>query len=157
MSTSVSRCGLPKKINCWVLPGVLDVRANACRPVSALISEDLPTLERPAKAISGPVDRAAPPTRRARPRTSIVRRTSVERLRSPQRKNPVSASLGSLDPAQSTCHWNQNRGVPFLHRPGLSAIPISAGGGYGRLVEHSALRCGESDPRRRPVLFAVAL
>src|SRR5207247_9752669 len=49
-------CGPPKKINCWVRPGVLDVRANARRPVSALISDDLPTLERPAKAISGPAD-----------------------------------------------------------------------------------------------------
>jgi hypothetical protein len=33
---------------------VLDTRASALRPVSALISEDLPTLERPAKATSGP-------------------------------------------------------------------------------------------------------
>src|ERR1700761_4737604 len=43
-----------KKINSWVRPGVLEVRARALRPVSALISEDLPTLERPANAISGP-------------------------------------------------------------------------------------------------------
>ena len=34
--------------------GRVEVRASALRPVSALISEDLPTLERPAKAISGP-------------------------------------------------------------------------------------------------------
>ena len=34
-------------------PGVCEVRASAERPVSALISDDLPTLERPAKAISG--------------------------------------------------------------------------------------------------------
>ncbi|MCY1378226.1 hypothetical protein D9M69_658420 [compost metagenome] len=33
-------------------PGVLDVRANPLWPTSALISDDLPTLERPAKAIS---------------------------------------------------------------------------------------------------------
>ncbi len=36
-----------------VRPGVRDVRARADRPVSALTSEDLPTFERPAKAISG--------------------------------------------------------------------------------------------------------
>ena len=48
-----------------VRPGVCDARASAERPVSALMSEDLPTLERPAKAISGapiggrPSERAA--------------------------------------------------------------------------------------------------
>src|ERR1700683_3961279 len=36
-----------------VRPGVFEVRANARRPVSALIRLDLPTLERPANAISG--------------------------------------------------------------------------------------------------------
>ena len=34
-------------------PGVLDVRANVLRPVNAFTKEDLPTLDRPAKAISG--------------------------------------------------------------------------------------------------------
>ena len=34
-------------------PGVFDVRASPLRPTSALISDDLPTFERPAKAISG--------------------------------------------------------------------------------------------------------
>ena len=37
----------------WVRPGVFDVRARPERPVSALMSEDLPTFERPAKATSG--------------------------------------------------------------------------------------------------------
>ena len=41
----------------WVRPGVRDVRARLKRPVSALMSEDLPTFERPAKAISGAADR----------------------------------------------------------------------------------------------------
>ena len=36
-----------------VRPGVFDVRARPERPVSALMSEDLPTFERPAKATSG--------------------------------------------------------------------------------------------------------
>jgi len=36
-----------------VRPGVLLVRARALRATSALIALDLPTLERPAKAISG--------------------------------------------------------------------------------------------------------
>ena len=49
----------------WVRPGVREVRARLVRPVSALMSEDLPTFERPAKAISGgptggrPSERAA--------------------------------------------------------------------------------------------------
>ena len=48
-----------------VRPGVREVRASAARPVSALMSEDLPTFDRPAKAISGapiggkPSERAA--------------------------------------------------------------------------------------------------
>src|SRR5580704_944759 len=41
-----------KKISSWVRPGVFEVRASALRPVSALMREDLPTLERPAKATS---------------------------------------------------------------------------------------------------------
>src|SRR5271167_1569544 len=46
--------GPSKKISSWVRPGVLEVRASALRPVSALIRLDLPTLERPAKATSTP-------------------------------------------------------------------------------------------------------
>src|SRR6185312_14632334 len=46
--------GPSKKISSWVRPGVFEVLASALRPVSALIRLDLPTLERPAKAISMP-------------------------------------------------------------------------------------------------------
>jgi hypothetical protein len=41
-------------ISC-VRPGVLEARASALRPVSALIRVDFPTLERPGKADLGPV------------------------------------------------------------------------------------------------------
>src|SRR5215471_1756446 len=54
MSTSVSGPPAVKKISSWVRPGVCEVRASALRLVSALIRLDLPTLERPAKAISTP-------------------------------------------------------------------------------------------------------
>ena len=55
MSTSRSRTGSPtsKKLSSCVRPGVFEVRARLLRLVSRLSSEDLPTLERPAKAISG--------------------------------------------------------------------------------------------------------
>ena len=43
-----------KNTSSWVRPGVFEVRASALRPVSALIRLDLPTLERPANAISMP-------------------------------------------------------------------------------------------------------
>src|SRR5262249_7704961 len=47
-------CGsMRKKTSPRVRPGVRDVRARPCRPTSVLITDDLPTLERPAKAISG--------------------------------------------------------------------------------------------------------
>src|SRR5215213_10536983 len=54
MSTRVRLGSAAKKINSWVRPGVCEVRASALRPVNALIRLDLPTLERPAKAISTP-------------------------------------------------------------------------------------------------------
>src|SRR6478736_5490310 len=54
MSTKVSIGSAAKKISSWVRPGVLEVRASAFCPTSALIRLDLPTLERPAKAISTP-------------------------------------------------------------------------------------------------------
>src|SRR4029079_2562980 len=54
MSTRVRLGSAAKKISSWVRPGVCEVRASALRPVSALIRLDLPTLERPAKAISMP-------------------------------------------------------------------------------------------------------
>src|ERR1700722_15573977 len=56
-----------KKMSSCVRPGVREVRASAPRPVSALTSEDLPTFDRPAKAISG-----GPPARRRRHRRQAV-------------------------------------------------------------------------------------
>src|SRR5690606_10014965 len=41
------------KFSSWVPPGVFDVRARPRVPVTALISDDLPTLDRPASAVSG--------------------------------------------------------------------------------------------------------
>src|SRR5262245_61362432 len=54
MSTSVSLPPPEKKISSCVRPGVCDVRARPLWLVSALISDDLPTFERPANAISRP-------------------------------------------------------------------------------------------------------
>src|SRR3974390_2605990 len=54
MSTTLRRPPPEKKINSWVRPGVREMRASALRPVSALTRLDLPTLERPANAISTP-------------------------------------------------------------------------------------------------------
>src|SRR5674476_1646089 len=54
MSTTLRVEPPVKKISSCVRPGVRDVRASALRLVSALTRLDLPTLERPAKAISTP-------------------------------------------------------------------------------------------------------
>src|SRR5215470_16136640 len=54
MSTRFSGPAAVKKISSWVRPGVCEVRASALRLVSALMRLDLPTLERPANAISTP-------------------------------------------------------------------------------------------------------
>ena len=70
-------------------PGVFEMRASARRPVSALTRLDLPTLERPAKAISGragagrPSGPATPATKRQgransrRPASSAAARASA--------------------------------------------------------------------------------
>src|SRR6478752_8601130 len=82
MSTSRSCPSLPrvKKLSSRVRPGVTDTRARLVRPVSALIRLDLPTLERPAKQISGlpsvgrpsilttPLTKLHPPLNSASPR-----------------------------------------------------------------------------------------
>src|SRR6476469_4785303 len=54
MSTTFRFSSPVKKTSSCVRPGVRDMRARFLRPVSALIRLDLPTLERPAKAISTP-------------------------------------------------------------------------------------------------------
>src|SRR3954451_17410099 len=54
MSTSVRGAVPEKKISSCVRPGVCEVRASALRLVRALTRLDLPTLERPARAISTP-------------------------------------------------------------------------------------------------------
>src|SRR5262249_19851646 len=54
MSTTPSGPPAVKKISSWVPAGGWEVRGSALRLVSALIRLDLPTLERPAKAISTP-------------------------------------------------------------------------------------------------------
>src|SRR6476646_6622727 len=54
MSTIFRFSSPVKKTSSCVRPGVREMRARFLRPVSALIRLDLPTLERPAKAISTP-------------------------------------------------------------------------------------------------------
>src|SRR5512144_1443363 len=54
MSNTLRLSAPLKKMSSCVRPGVREIRARFLRPVSALIRLDLPTLERPAKAISMP-------------------------------------------------------------------------------------------------------
>src|SRR5262245_26018144 len=54
MSTMLRLPPPEKKMSSCVRPGVREMRARFLRPVSALIRLDLPTFERPAKAISMP-------------------------------------------------------------------------------------------------------
>src|ERR1700730_14443723 len=55
MSTRVTRSSAAKKTSSWVRPGVCEVLARPLRLVSALMRLDLPTFERPTKAISLPL------------------------------------------------------------------------------------------------------
>ena len=52
-STSMSFPERSKKLIYWVRPGTFEVRARLVCGVRALIKLDLPTFDRPAKAISG--------------------------------------------------------------------------------------------------------
>src|SRR5258705_7437757 len=54
MSTRVRRSSAVKNTSSWVRPGVCEVLARPLRLVRALMRLDLPTLERPTKAISFP-------------------------------------------------------------------------------------------------------
>ena len=56
-----------KKLSSRVRPGVCDVRAKVFLLVSALSSEDFPTFDRPAKAISGGPSGGNWPASRGRP------------------------------------------------------------------------------------------
>src|SRR5208337_284030 len=51
-STKIYFSSMRKKFNLRVCPGVLDVLTRLCLPSKVFISDDLPTLERPAKANS---------------------------------------------------------------------------------------------------------
>src|ERR1700676_587540 len=114
MSTSVTPSSAEKKISSWVRPGVFDVRASPLRLVSALIRLDLPTLERPANAISSPsiagsdsIDDAADMKHHSaanslRPVSissalngcMVVGRGDMDRLLGPRRVRPLRPGLG---------------------------------------------------------------
>src|SRR5580692_5974480 len=124
MSTSTSRSGPPKKISSWVRPGVLEVRANAWRPVNALMRLDLPTLERPAKAISGAVIGG----------TEASEPAAEMKCQSPANKRrPASISASENSPmgriVSPTAPEKAKRGhpVPFLTRRWLVAKSLSGG------------------------------
>src|SRR5947209_19196322 len=88
--------GPSKKISSWVRPGVCEVRASALRPVSALIRLDLPTLERPAKAISRPAIGGSDSTEGA----AQMKRQSPAKMRRPCSTSSGAASL-SISPLRS--------------------------------------------------------
>src|SRR3954447_23584434 len=97
MSTSRSplKSGPSKKISSWVRPGVCEVRASALRPVSALIRLDLPTLERPANAISRPAIGGSDSADDA----AQMKRQSPAKMRRPCSTSSGAASL-SISPPQ---------------------------------------------------------
>src|ERR1700704_553785 len=109
MSTRVSGPAPAKKISSWVRPGVFEVRASALRLVSALIRLDLPTLERPAKAISTPSGGGSDSSDEAADRN---RHSAANSLR------PVSVSSsvnegGDISRAEHDCYLDRGRGGTF--------------------------------------------
>src|SRR5947209_13684708 len=96
MSTRRSSPLSSKKLSSWVRPGVRDMRAKALRPVSALTSDDLPTLERPAIAISGNVAGRSP---------SIFDAPQMKSQGPANRRRPDSRKSGSLTQAYLRCYF----------------------------------------------------
>ena len=68
-----------KKLSDWVRPGVEDVRARPRTESRELIKLDLPTLERPKKAISGLESRGQSSSLKALLRNSVLT-TFIKRL-----------------------------------------------------------------------------
>src|SRR6185312_14108017 len=97
MSTSVSGPPPVKKISSWVRPGVCEVRASALRLVSALIRLDLPTLERPANAISTP---AAGGSDAYEPAAVAKRHSAANSLRPPSVSAGVNEVAGMIRPSR---------------------------------------------------------
>src|SRR5271168_4530022 len=112
MSTRISSLGPLKKINSWVRPGVLEVRAKALRPVSALMRLDLPTLDRPANAISGA----------AIPGSDLSELAAVAKFHSPANsRRPMSSSVLENSPSMlrnrhMRRRWEQDGHHPVLQR-----------------------------------------
>src|SRR5438270_7643765 len=96
MSTRRSSPFSSKKLSSCVRPGVRDMRASVLRPVSALISDDLPTLERPATAISGNVAGGKP---------SIFEATQMNSPGPANRRRPDSRKSGPLTQAYLRCYF----------------------------------------------------
>src|ERR1700733_8704126 len=114
MSTSTSWPGPSKKINSWVRPGVLEVRANALRPVSALMRLDLPTLDRPANAISGAVIRGSDSSELA----AEAKSHSPANSRRPMSRSALENSPSMLR-NRHVRHWREQDGhYPVLQRRG---------------------------------------
>src|SRR4029453_5829398 len=107
--------GTSKKISSCVRPGVCEVRASALRPVSALIRLDLPTLERPAKAISSP---------------AIGGSVSIEgeaQMNCQSRGNsfrPVSISFASLSSVMRSSLFHRHSGAMRSIEPGISRFRV---------------------------------
>src|SRR5690349_9770260 len=127
MSTSrrPSLSGPSKKISSWVRPGVCEVRARLLRPVSALMREDLPTLERPAKAISSPaiggnvsIDGAAQVNCQSPAKSFLPRSISFASMSAVMRRlSPPSSRATRSNPFHSeTTHELLRRGA--CHRAG---------------------------------------
>src|SRR6478736_4066972 len=96
MSTSRNCPFSSKKLSSCVRPGVRDMRASVLRPVSALISDDLPTLERPATAISGKLAGGSP---------SIFDAPQMNSQGPANRRRPDSRKSGSLTQAYLRCYF----------------------------------------------------
>src|SRR5436189_1791792 len=124
MSTRIGCPLVSKKISSWVRPGVCEVRASALRPVSALIRLDLPTLERPANAISMP--RMAGNTA-SEPAAATKRHSLANSLRPRSISSSLNGTLGKGAIQRRLLCWQlllSEQGLDVVEQLNLGAVAM---------------------------------
>src|SRR6478672_3754982 len=102
MSTTLRLSPPLKKMSSCVRPGVREMRARFLRPVSALMRLDLPTLDRPAKAISTPRMEGSDT---ADPAAAIKRQSPANK----RRPASISARVNWTEAVKVSCRFQASR------------------------------------------------
>src|SRR5215216_4587399 len=120
MSVSVSAVEARKNTSSCVRPGVCEVRASALREVSALIRLDLPTLERPANAISTPFIGGSRPIV---PTAALNCQSAANSLRPASISDAVKAVIAAARSCAASSVFQRNREMPRAKQESVARNP----------------------------------